>query len=81
MIMIWAIVSARLIAWVSYIAIYFFTVYSSDNSSMLPLPLFVSLVLLARISVLTGLMSTRTTLLSTDFLAMYGLNIQYEIHL
>jgi hypothetical protein len=48
---------------------------------MLPLPLFVSLVLLARISVLTGLMSTRTTLLSTNFLAMYGLNIQYEIHL
>ena len=47
---------------------------------MLPLPLFVSLVLLARISVLTGLMSTRTTLLSTDFLTMYGLNIQYEIH-
>ena len=33
---------------------------------------------LARI--LARLMSTRTTLLSTDSLAMYGLNVKYEIH-
>jgi hypothetical protein len=42
--------------------------------------LFVSLVFLARILALTRVMSTRTTLLSTDSLAMYGLNVKYEIH-
>lgn len=41
-------------------------------------PLFVLLFLLSRISALTRLMSTRTTLFSTDFLAMYGLNINMK---
>ena len=88
MIMIWAIVTAPLIALISYISLFLTAVPGHHHVfPLITLPCYPHSTSPLRFSCLFGtylalarLMSTRTTLFSTDSLPMYGLKVKYEIH-